>query len=87
MELDQAATSGLVQGLQLGVEVLWLCDGVRLHLQTLVEYDGRGSCGEVSMRCEDDTADTYREGGTWAERINWNVATIDGDVVMWRPDD
>ena len=85
MELDQAATSGLVQGLQLGVEVLWLCDGVRLHLQTLVEYDGRGRCVEV--RCEDDTADTYREGGTWAGRINWNVATIDGDVVMWRPDD
>ena len=75
MELDQAATSGLVVALQHGVKKLELgCYGpVRLHIQTLMEYDGRGRCGEVEWRCS-DTVNTYRkEIMTWADRINWSV--------------
>ena len=70
MELDPAATSSLVLGLQRGVEELCLGGGVRLHLQTLLGYDGRGRCDEVW--CEGDTADTYREEmKAWAIRVNW----------------
>ena len=44
MELDQAATSSLVRALQHGVQELTLAWGVRLHTQTLVEYDWQGRC-------------------------------------------
>ena len=77
MELNQAATRSLVRGLEHGVKRLVL-DGVRwgpvtLDIQTLVEYDGRGRCGEVTIKCSSNIADTYREMKTWAERINWRV--------------
>ena len=85
MELDQAATRSLVQWLQHGVKRLVLWDGVRLDIQSLVEYDGRGECNEVG--CWGDTADTYREEmKTWAGRINWDV-TEDWSIVMRRRDD
>ena len=44
MELDQAATSSLVLCLQHSVQELTLAWGVRLHTQTLVEYDWQGRC-------------------------------------------
>ena len=44
MELDQAATSSLVLCLQHSVQELTLAWGVRLHTQTLVEYDWQGQC-------------------------------------------
>ena len=73
MELDQAATSSLVLGLQHRVEELWLSAVVSLHLQTLLGYDGRGRCCEVW--CEGDTADIYREEmREWAIRVNWDVS-------------
>ena len=86
MELNQTATRGLVQGLQHGVETLVLGGGaVTLHIQTLVEYDGRGECGEVV--CYGNTVATYREEiKTWAERINWDV-TEGWRIVMRRRDD
>ena len=72
MDLDQATTSGLVLGLQNGVASLNLHDGARLHIQTLMEYDGRGWCGELV--CWDNTRDAYQqEVKTWADRINWIV--------------
>ena len=43
-QLDQAATSSLVRALQHGVQELTLAWGVRLHTQTLVEYDWQGRC-------------------------------------------
>ena len=74
MELDQVTTSGLLRGLQHGVKGLELWGGVRLHINTLVEYDGRGWCGEVKCYCYIVTADSYwKEIKTWAERINWDV--------------
>ena len=71
MYLDQAATSSLVQVLHHGVEKLGLGypGRVRLHIQTLLEYDGRGRCGRV--RCYDDTYKDQMK--TWAERVNWVV--------------
>ena len=72
MKLDQAATSSLVLALQHGVKRLVLWGGVRLHIQTLVEYDGRGRCDEV--KCWGNTAAPYREEiTTLAKRINWRV--------------
>ena len=72
MELDQAATSSLVRALQHGVEKLRLWRGVRLHIQTLLEWGGRGRCGRVE--CRGDTRDTYKEElMTWAARVNWGV--------------
>ena len=83
MELDQAATSSLVRGLQHGVERLELWSGVRLYIQTLVEWDGRGRCGQVE--CHDDTCDTYQEEmKTWAARVNWSVKEGCGWIVMTR---
>ena len=77
MELDQAATSSLVRALQHGVEELVLGRGVRLHIQTLLEWDGRGRCGEVT--CYHDTRDTYRkEMKTWAARVNWDWVSNTG---------
>ena len=70
MELDQAATSSLVLGLQRGVKWLKLGGGARVHLHTLLSYDGNGGCVEV--RCDDDTADIYMEEmKAWAIRLNW----------------
>ena len=90
MELNKTATSGLVRGLQHGVEILVLDEGgrgpVTLDIQTLVEYDGRGRCGEVAF--DDDTAATYREDmKVWAERINWDVTDQPHQIVMLRRDD
>ena len=82
MELDQAATSSLVQALQHGVETLELV-GVRLHIQTLMEYDGRGRCGFVT--CGHITWETYREEmKTWAARVNWSVSEGTGYILMKR---
>ena len=76
MELDQAATSSLVWALQHGVEILELWGRVRLHIKTLLEWDGRGEWGWV--KCYDDTADTYREEmETWAVRVNWDVFELE----------
>ena len=84
MELDQAATSSLVRGLQHRVEKLNLgySGRVRLHLQTLMEYDGKGRCGEV--RCFPDTADT--EIKAWSARVNWSVTDKGYNFVMKRFD-
>ena len=72
MELDQAATSSLVRALQHGVKELRLWWGARVHVQTLLEYDGRGRCGEVE--CYGETWDTCMEEiKTWAARVNWGV--------------
>ena len=75
MELDQAATSSLVLGLQRGVKRLLLCAGARVHLHTLLSYDGNGRC--VWVRCWGDTADTYREGmRVWAIQVNWGFEEL-----------
>ena len=61
---------GLVLGLQQGVAALWLGAGARVHLHTLLDYDGRGRCGW--MRCWDDVADNYlEEVRGWATRVDW----------------
>ena len=78
MTLNQAATGSLVQALQHGVETMELV-GVRLHLQTLMEYDGRGRCGEMTCDYYTWDWDTYRkEMKTWAARVNWYVS---GNIV------
>ena len=59
MQLDEAATRGLVLGLQQGVAGLGLGAGARVHLETLLSYDGRGRCGV--MGCWGDAADFSRE--------------------------
>ena len=83
MELDQAATSNLVRALQHGVEGLDLWRGVRLHIQTLVEWDGRGRCDRVE--CWSDTRDTYQQKmKSWAARVNWDVSEELGVIVMKR---
>ena len=75
MELDQAATSSLVLGLQRGVKWLKLGGGARVHLHTLLSYDGNGRC--VWVRCWGDTADTYREGmRVWAIQVNWGFEEL-----------
>ena len=83
MELDQAATSGLVWGLQHGVEELVLGYRVRLHIQTLLEWDGSGRCGEVT--CYGDTRETYLEVMmTWAAGVNWSVSEESFWIVITR---
>ena len=81
-ELDQAATSSLVQGLQHGVEKLVLQSGVRLHIQTMVEWEGKGRCDEVYWH---DTRNTDREKmKTWAARVGWNKKDYGTYTVMRR---
>ena len=89
MELNQSATRGLVQGLKHGVKRMELQLGDwgpdTLDIQTLVEYDGRGRCGEVE--CYNVTSAAYREEiKTWAGRINWDV-TGEWLIEMRRRDD
>ena len=85
-ELDQAATSSLVRGLQHGVEKLVLGFHGRLHIQTLLEWDGRGRCDHV--QCYYDTPVTYKEEmRTWAARVNWSVEEESYKIVMTRCDD
>ena len=82
-ELDQAATSSLVQGLQHGVEKLVLQSGVRLHIQTMVEYDGRGRCGQ--LQCHGDAWDTYKKMmKTWSARVGWDVKKKNDWIVILR---
>ena len=46
---------------------------MKLHIQTLVEWDGRGRCSHI--RCYHDTWDTYKqEMKTWAARVHWDVS-------------
>ena len=86
MELDQAATSSLVRALQHGVKELRLWWGARVHVQTLLEYDGRARCGEVE--CYGETWDTCMEEiKTWAARVNWGVKEAYRHIEMKRYDD
>ena len=72
-----------MRGLQQGVETLGLWGGARLHIQTLVEWDGRGRCGQGE--CAGDTRDTYKEEmETWAARVNWSVKYTGFYLVMKR---
>ena len=73
MKLGQAATSSLVRALQRGVqEELYLYRRVRLHIKTLLKYDGRGRCG--GMKFYDDTRRIYlQKMKTWAARVGWDV--------------
>ena len=49
-----------------------LQSGVRLHIQTLLDYDGRGRCGQ--LQCHGDAWDTYKKiMKTWAARVGWDV--------------
>ena len=83
MELDQAATSSLVRGLQHGVETLVLGSGVRLHIQTLLDYDGRGRCGQ--LQCHGDAWDTYKKMmKTWAAWVGWGVKKKNDWTVILR---
>ena len=85
MELDQAATSSLVRALQQGVERLDLDGGVRLHIQTLLEWDGKGRCSHIRCYDDTDTWDTYMEEmKTWADRVNWDVSKGDISIEMKR---
>ena len=77
MELDQAATRSLVRGLQHGVQAVHLRDDVRLHLETLLEYDGKGRCNYLV--CYDSTREVYRDQlRTWADWVDWSVEVDDG---------
>ena len=86
MEVDQAATSSLVLALQHGVAELRLWWGARVHVQTLLEYDGRGRCGE--LECYGETWDTCMEDmKTWAARVNWDVKEVYRHIEMKRCND
>ena len=88
MEMDQAATSSLVWGLQHGIERLQLgfLGRVRLHIHTLLEYDGQGRCGWVQWWKK--TLDTYKEEiKTWTARVNWSVKEENRFIEMTRCDD
>ena len=89
MGVDQAATSSLVQCMQHGVKRLYLglpmlgSDKVRLDIETLLEYDGRGRCEEVV--CYYATMKTYRDQlSTWAARVDWAVNLCDEYMNMKR---
>ena len=84
MELDEAATRGLVLGLQQGVAELRLGYGARVHLHTLLDYDGNGRCGEVG--CSGDTKDIYlEEVRGWATRVDWEfVEDGNGGIQMYK---
>ena len=84
MQLDEAATRGLVLGLQQGVTRLVLRAGARVHLETLLDYDGNGRCGEV--RCSGDTKDIYlEEVRGWATRVDWEfVEDGNGGIQMYK---
>ena len=83
-ELDAEATRGLVLGLQQGVAALVLGYGARVHLHTLLDYDGRGRCGVVG--CWDDVADFYREVvREWATRVDWEfVEYWAGEIQIYK---
>ena len=53
---------------------------LRLHFQTLLEYDGMGRCEEV--RCGGDIHGEQMEA--WANRVNWNVSDNGHLIVMWK---
>ena len=56
---------------------------MRLHIQTLLQYDGRGKCFWV--QCFDGTWDTYQEEmKTWARRVNWGVNEGNNFNIMER---
>ena len=89
MGVDQAATSSLVQCMRHGVKRLYLglpmlgSDKVRLDIETLLEYDGRGRCEEVV--CYFATLKTYGDQlSTWAARVDWAVNLCDEYMNMKR---
>ena len=62
MQLSVGATQALVAGMAAGVGRVWLGHGgsVEVDMETLVTYDGRGTCGEVMVRCGDQTGERCR---------------------------
>ena len=57
---------------------------VRLHTPTLVEYDGRGRCGEI--RCHPPLCTTFfkTEMKTLVARTGWTVEAGGDSIVIRR---
>ena len=83
VELDEAATRGLLRALQHGVRRLVLVGSVTLHLPTLMMYDGKGKCHYLS--CQDTSRSTFLPQ-TWAEGVGWDGGRFGGGLVevWWR---
>ena len=73
-----------MRGLQHGVKKVHLQDDARLHLETLLEYDGKGRCNYLV--CYDSTREVYRDQlRAWAIRVDWGMGLDDGfEISMWR---
>ena len=63
--------------LQQGVRsLLYLYSGARLHIQTLLRYDGKGRCDAV--QCIGAAWTIYRDQlKEWAARVDWEVRRDD----------
>ena len=85
VELDEAATRGLLRALQHGVRRLVLVGSVTLHLPTLMMYDGKGKCHY--LYCQDTSRSMYLpQMMTWAEGVGWGGKDYEekGITVWWR---
>ena len=82
VELDEAATRGLLRALQHGVRRLMLVGSVTLHLPTLMMYDGKGKC--YSLYCRDTSRSMYLpQMMTWAEGVGWGGRDEEEGFASW----
>ena len=86
MRLEQSTTQILATCVQTSVECLFVgVNGpVKLHIRTLLQYDGQGRCRHMELFGE--TGNTYGDLlRTWATRVQWTVREERYSIVVTRP--
>ena len=85
MRLEQWTTQILARCVQTSVECLFVgMNGtVKLHIRTLLQYDGQGRCRHMELFGE--TGNTYGDLlRTWATRVQWTVREERSSIVVTR---
>ena len=84
MALTEPQTRALVTGMTERLETVELWPEVTLDIQTLCQYNGRGTCW--GLQVYDDTKRRYEERlRQWGAEVGWAVTRDDdGDLIMQR---
>ena len=83
MTLDTPTTQGLLGAMVSGVKEVEM-DDVMFDMETLTQYDGRGECAMVVVKCYRDrsTASFQSRLKDWVRHVGWSIEKEIGCVIM-----
>ena len=83
MILDTPTTQGLLGAMVSGVKEVEL-DDVIFDTESLIQYDGRGECAMVVVKCYRDrgSASLQSRLKDWARDVGWSIESDIGCVMM-----